>query len=155
VSKNSKSLGSTVPPDSESTLRGGIEDRPITPRQFALEMIQAAQGDPGTENKCMLFHLMPDDRELRFLRCRSEARVMVMELRLREDRAQQVPNADTLEILRNIKTEIVAGMVLFPKSPEEHAHNNACDRASHIINNYAQGFGLFQMTRDMKRGKGL
>jgi hypothetical protein len=53
----------------------------------------------------------------------------------------------TIEILRNIQTEIGAGMVLFPRTPEERAHNNACDRANTIISNYQQGFGLFQMKR--------
>ena len=61
------------------------------------------------------------------------------------------PNEETLEILRNIRTEIGAGKVLFPKTEAERAHNNACDRANTIISNYAQGFGLFQMTRDAKQ----
>jgi hypothetical protein len=61
------------------------------------------------------------------------------------------PTADTIEILRNIKTEIGAGMMLFPKTQAEHAHNNACERANSIIDNYMGGFGLFQMTRNMKK----
>jgi hypothetical protein len=59
------------------------------------------------------------------------------------------PDEKTLEILDNIQTEIGAGMVLLPRSPAEHAHNNACERANTIIQNYADGIGLFQMTRDM------
>jgi hypothetical protein len=57
---------------------------------------------------------------------------------------------ETVEILRNIKTEIGAGMVLFPKSEAERAHNNACARANAIITNYQEGYGLFQMTRRAK-----
>jgi hypothetical protein len=63
------------------------------------------------------------------------------------------PDVKTIEILQNVKTEIGAGMVLFPKSEAERAHNNACDRANTIITNYQEGYGLFQMTRDAK-GKG-
>jgi len=60
------------------------------------------------------------------------------------------PSKETLEILRNIQTEIGAGMVLIPRSDAEHAHNNACDRANRIISNYAEGYGLFQMVADGK-----
>jgi hypothetical protein len=59
------------------------------------------------------------------------------------------PNKETLEVLRNITVEIGAGMVLLPRSPEEHAWNNAHERAKNIISNYAEGYGLFQMTRDL------
>lgn len=57
------------------------------------------------------------------------------------------PSAEMIEILRGIRTEIGAGMVMFPKSEAEHAHNNACERANTIIFNYIEGYGLFQMTR--------
>ncbi len=67
-----------------------------------------------------------------------------------KDRAQQVPNVETIELLRNITTEINCGKVMFPKSEAEMAHNNACQRAMDIIDNYKQGYGLFQMTRGMK-----
>lgn len=60
----------------------------------------------------------------------------------------------TAEVLKWIQTEIGAGMVLFPKTPEERAHNNACDRANAIIQNYKDGFGLFQMTRRLKTDTG-
>lgn len=63
------------------------------------------------------------------------------------------PDADTIEVLRNITTEIGAGMVLFPRSDAERAHNNACERANKIISNYIEGYGLFQMTRDAKKRK--
>jgi hypothetical protein len=59
----------------------------------------------------------------------------------------EVRTALIRELLRGIQTEIGAGMVLFAKSPEERAHNNACERANKIIQNYRDGFGLFQMTR--------
>lgn len=59
------------------------------------------------------------------------------------------PDEKTREILRNITVEIGAGMVILPRSPEEHAWNNASDRARQIIHNYAEGYGLFQMTRDL------
>jgi hypothetical protein len=54
---------------------------------------------------------------------------------------------ETIELLENIRTEIGAGMVLIPRTPEERAHNNACQRALYIIANYKMGCGLFQMTR--------
>jgi hypothetical protein len=57
------------------------------------------------------------------------------------------PSPEIIETLRNIKTEIGAGMVLIPRSLAEQAHNNACERANAIIQNYIEGFGLFQMTR--------
>jgi len=63
------------------------------------------------------------------------------------------PDAKTIEILRNIKTEIGAGMVMFPKSEAERAHNNACDRANTIITNYQEGYGLFQMARHNEEPK--
>ncbi len=61
------------------------------------------------------------------------------------------PSEETREILRNIKTEIGAGMVLIPRTEAEHAHNNACERAKAIISNYYDGCGLFQMTRDIQK----
>lgn len=60
--------------------------------------------------------------------------------------ANAQPDPATRLLLRNIQTEIGAGMVLFPKSEADHVHNNACSRANTIIDNYAEGFGLFQMT---------
>jgi hypothetical protein len=41
-------------------------------------------------------------------------------------------------------TEIVAGKVLLPKSDEEHAWNNASDRAIKIVTSYILDEGLFQ-----------
>jgi len=69
-----------------------------------------------------------------------------------EASAARVPSPETLEILRNIRTEIGAGMVLKlgPLSQLEQVHNNACERAKSIIENYMNGYGLFQMTRGMK-----
>lgn len=59
------------------------------------------------------------------------------------------PNAETVEILRHIQTEIGAGMVLKfgGLSSFEQAHNNACARACSIVQNYKEGIGLFQLTR--------
>lgn len=57
------------------------------------------------------------------------------------------PSAETAETLRNIQTEIGAGMVLLPKTDPEHAWNNAHTRANQIISGYRQGLGLFQMNR--------
>jgi hypothetical protein len=57
------------------------------------------------------------------------------------------PSAEMIEVLRGIQTEIGAGMVLFPKSDAERAHNNACERANSIIANCIEGYGLFQMTK--------
>jgi hypothetical protein len=60
------------------------------------------------------------------------------------------PGPETVDLLHNIKIEIGAGMVLFPKSEAERAHNDACDRANTIITYYQEGNGLFQMTRRAK-----
>jgi hypothetical protein len=62
------------------------------------------------------------------------------------------PTDEVRELLRDIQTEIGAGMVLFPGSNAERAHNNACDRAISIIANYREGIGLFQMTQAAKKG---
>lgn len=61
------------------------------------------------------------------------------------------PDMATIAMLRAIQIEISAGMVLFPMSPEEKAHNNACERAQKIVQNYREGFGLFQMTAGLKK----
>jgi hypothetical protein len=60
------------------------------------------------------------------------------------------PSAETIQTLKDIQTEIGAGMVLIPRSEADHAHNNACNRANQIIRCYAEGQGLFQMTRQME-----
>lgn len=57
------------------------------------------------------------------------------------------PHPVVVETLRNIKTEIGAGKVLFPTTDTEHAYNNACDRAISIIQLYVEGCGLFQLTQ--------
>ncbi len=54
------------------------EGRIINPTHFAKELIAAVEDDPGTERKAMLFYV--NGRKVRFVRFRSEARVMVMEL---------------------------------------------------------------------------
>lgn len=60
------------------------------------------------------------------------------------------PSAETVEVLRNIETEIGAGRVLGPRVPEEVAHNNACERALAIVAMYRRGEGLFQIVADIK-----
>lgn len=53
------------------------EGRIINPSNFAKELIEAVESDPGTERKAMLFYV--DDEQIRFVRARSEARVMTLE----------------------------------------------------------------------------
>ena len=53
---------------------------PITPLGLCRELAQVAQGDRGTERKCMLFYDTTTKRYLKFVRVRSEARVTVLEL---------------------------------------------------------------------------
>jgi hypothetical protein len=60
------------------------------------------------------------------------------------------PSPETIETLEAIRIEISAGKVLIPRYDAERAHNNACDRAIAIIKNYAEGYGLFQMTKRAK-----
>ena len=59
------------------------------------------------------------------------------------------PSTETLELLEYIRAEINCGQVLFPKTDLDRVHNNACQRAMNIITNYAEGFGLFQMTKKL------
>lgn len=54
--------------------------------------------------------------------------------------------AEILQILDWILTEIGAGMCLLPRSTEERTWNNAHERCKSIINNYRDGIGLFQIT---------
>ena len=63
------------------------------------------------------------------------------------------PTEATLKVLKAITTEIGAGMVMFPKTREEQAWNNASERANRIVDDYAEGIGLFQMTKDIKKGR--
>jgi len=48
-------------------------------------------------------------------------------------------------ILNGIRTEIGAGMVMFPKTDGERLYNQACQRAVDIVQNYIDGIGLTQM----------
>jgi hypothetical protein len=59
------------------------------------------------------------------------------------------PSAETIEILRNIETEIGAGKA-FRLDHDAQIWNAAHDRALEIIQSYRRGCGLFQMTADMK-----
>jgi hypothetical protein len=53
--------------------------------------------------------------------------------------------AEQLEWLKGIQTEIGAGKTFGNSEPDERAHNNACDRAVAIVQNYIDGYGLFMM----------
>jgi len=66
---------------------------------------------------------------------------------LRPVKSEDTGGPQLREVLGWIKTEIGAGKVLVPRTEPERAHNNACERALSIISNYADGVGLFQMTR--------
>ena len=50
------------------------------------------------------------------------------------------------ELLNGIRTEITAGMVILPLGAEERTWNRAHQRCLNIIELYARGEGLFQMT---------
>ena len=43
-------------------------------------------------------------------------------------------------------------MISSPKTPEGKAWNIACHRAMAIIQNYREGFGLFQIAKRLKQG---
>lgn len=60
------------------------------------------------------------------------------------------PSTETLAVLRGISTEIGAGKS-FSSDPDAIMWNNAHDRCLQIVDNYFQGFGLFQMTADQKK----
>jgi len=47
--------------------------------------------------------------------------------------------------LDGLRSEIIAGRVLFPKNPEDNAWNGANDRAVRILDQYRKGEGLFQL----------
>ena len=49
------------------------------------------------------------------------------------------------KILKGIRTEVIAGGVLIPKSNEDLAWNSANDRTVRIIDQYIRGKGLFQL----------
>lgn len=44
-----------------------------------------------------------------------------------------------------IVSEIRAGMVMFPGNDLDRIHNNACERAIRIVENYRDGKGIFQI----------
>lgn len=52
----------------------------VTPIQLINEIENAIETDPGTESKAMLFYCKSSDSYVSFLGCRSEARVLVIEL---------------------------------------------------------------------------
>ena len=49
----------------------------------------------------------------------------------------------TVKLLGYIQSEIRAGESLSSRTDAERAHNNACERAIRIIQNYRDGIGLF------------
>jgi len=69
---------------------------------------------------------------------------------VKEPTVQLTQQEELSAVLKEIQTEIGAGMVLFPNTAADRAHNNACERANSIIQNYREGFGLFQMTKRLK-----
>ncbi len=60
-------------------------------------------------------------------------------------RAPSTPSTETRKTLRDITTEITAGMILFPMTGTDRVWNDAHRRALAIIANYERGVGLFQM----------
>lgn len=48
------------------------------------------------------------------------------------------------EVLKGIKSEIVAGSVLLPKDDADRAWNDANMRAARILSHYIEGKGMFQ-----------
>ena len=55
------------------------------------------------------------------------------------------PSKETVDALKGLRTEIVAGKVLCPKSEADEAWNNCADRAVRILDGYKNGDGLFQV----------
>jgi len=58
----------------------------ITPRQFAMKLVEVVVNDPGCQNKAMLFYIgdgLPPE-ELEFEEFTSNARVTVLKLKRRE-----------------------------------------------------------------------
>lgn len=64
-----------------------------------------------------------------------------------------VPSADVKKVLEWVRSEVTCGKLLKPErlmTPEERAWTGAHDRCLSIISNYAEGFGLYQMTEKIK-----
>jgi hypothetical protein len=75
----------------------------------------------------------------------SRGEILVMQTGQKSHNGVSAPSVDsTATILRGIRTEIMAGCVLFPKDDADMAHNNASKRAAEIIDKYIAGKGLFQ-----------
>ena len=71
---------------------------------------------------------------------------------LNEDSKQTKGNKSKLndglygpEALKGLKSEIMAGSVLVPKTDEDRAWNEANKRAARIVSHYIEGKGLFQL----------
>ena len=50
------------------------------------------------------------------------------------------------DVCKWIETELIAGMVLLPKTEADRVWNDAHERAIGILRNYKRGKGLFQIT---------
>lgn len=66
---------------------------------------------------------------------------------------RNIPDPATQRVLDNITTELFAGMVLCPATPEDLAWNRAHQRAANIIALYRMGEGLFQMAPRKNTGQ--
>jgi len=51
---------------------------------------------------------------------------------------------ETKKALQGLRTEIVAGKILFPQTEVDRAWNSCADRALRILDKYAKGEGLLQ-----------
>ena len=54
-------------------------------------------------------------------------------------------SSETLKALNGLRSEIIAGKVLVPKTNADRAWNDCADRAVGILNAYRRGEGLFQL----------
>jgi hypothetical protein len=53
---------------------------------------------------------------------------------------------ELVDILEGAITEISAGRVLVPRTPEDRTWNDASERAMRILERYKHGEGLFQLS---------
>lgn len=60
----------------------------------------------------------------------------------------RAPNAETCQLLRDLKTEIGAAEIRVTGSQADRAHNRAIEYACTLIDAYMQGGSIFQQTKD-------
>jgi hypothetical protein len=63
------------------------------------------------------------------------------------------PTGKELEVLKGIKSEIVAGGILNVKSSQDESYNMAIMRAGRILDRYIEGKGLFQIDTGGESGQ--